>query len=129
MRGSAASAVLLGFTLSWCAGAAGAGAGGALKVKPRSGSYGTRFAVTFAAPRAEPTRGYHVVLRAVNTDEGNCVASLDFYNPRRVVARAPLTFSFTPRAGDELCTGPWKVSVHAGRSGVTLLAGARFTFR
>ena len=67
-------------------------AAGGIAVSPHSGRSGTRFVVSFVAPRPEPARGYHVRLRAANTQEEGCVATIDFYNPKAV--RAGLRVEF-----------------------------------
>ena len=102
-------------------------AAGGIAVSPHSGRSGTRFVVSFVAPRPEPARGYHVRLRAANTQEEGCVAKIDFYNPKAVRAGLRMSFAFTTRASDELCTGTWKVSVRAAPSAASVLSGGRFT--
>jgi hypothetical protein len=98
-----------------------------ITVTPSSGHNGTRFVVSFLAPRAEPVRGYHVALRAVKTHGGGCVSAINFYNPKAVTAGLRLKFVFKAAAANQLCAGAWKVSVHAASSGTTVLSGGRFT--
>jgi hypothetical protein len=109
--------------------ASSAAASSQIAVKPSAGASGTTFVIAFTVPSAAPAGALDVSSRvsAAQTRAHNCVASIDFHNPKAVIAHAPLKFSFTPVAAHELCTGPWTVTVAS--AGKLLLGGGHFTLR
>jgi hypothetical protein len=119
---TASLVILLG-----AAAATAAGTAPAITVTPHSVAFDSMFTIAFVTPAAAPTGGYDVRLRAtVATTPGHdCVAHLDFYNPKPVVAHSPLRFAYVPREAEGLCSGSWTVNVR--RDGTDVITGGRFT--
>jgi hypothetical protein len=99
----------------------------AITVTPHSVAFDSMFTISFVTPAAAPTRGYDVRLRATvaTSPDHTCVAHLDFYNPKPVVAHSPLRFAYVPREAQGLCAGTWTVDVR--RDGSDVITGGRFT--
>lgn len=126
MRRFVATAIGIGLI---AASAASAATPPRVSVTPSSGSLGTTFTISFLTPSAAGKRAYHVHGHVANASSrtNGCVTTLDFFNPRKVMANQHVKFTFTLTASEGLCTGRWTVTVKL--SGSQIGKNAHFTIQ